>query len=176
MKRTLFSFATAAAVSVAGIAYADGHGDAKNIVEIAVGSEDHSTLVAAVQAAELVETLSGEGPFTVFAPTNDAFAKLPEGTVEGLLEPDAKDQLTKILTCHVVAADVMSEALVGMIGDNDGSYEIETVGGCTFTASVSDDMVMIEDEQGNMATVTAADLEASNGVIHVIDTVLMPAM
>ena len=148
----------------------------KNIVENAVNSADHTTLVAAVQAAGLVETLAGEGPFTVFAPTNDAFAALPEGTVETLLKPENKDQLTKILTCHVVAADVMSDALLGMIADDGGVHDVPTVGGCTLKASVMDGMVKIEDEQGNVATVTIADVDQSNGVIHVIDGVLLPAM
>jgi len=147
----------------------------KNIVENAVNSADHTTLVAAVQAAGLVETLSGEGPFTVFAPTNAAFEALPEGTVETLLMEENKDQLTKILTCHVVAADVMSGALVGMINDDGGEHPFETVGGCTFTASLDGDNVVITDGQGNAATVTIADVKQSNGVIHVIDSVLLPA-
>jgi uncharacterized surface protein with fasciclin (FAS1) repeats len=150
--------------------------DDKNIIENAVNSADHTTLVAAVQAAGLVETLSGEGPFTVFAPTNEAFAKLPAGTVETLLLPENKDQLTKILTCHVVAANAMAADIVGMIEADGGMHKIGTVGGCEFTASIKDGMVMIEDGQGNMATVTIADVVQSNGVIHVIDTVLLPAM
>jgi uncharacterized surface protein with fasciclin (FAS1) repeats len=148
----------------------------KNIVENAVNSADHTTLVAAVTAAGLAETLMGEGPFTVFAPTNDAFAKLPAGTVDTLLLPENKDQLVKILTCHVVAANAMSTDIVGMIEADGGSHKIGTVGGCEFTASMKDGMVMIEDGQGNMATVTIADVKQSNGVIHVIDTVLLPAM
>ena len=139
-------------------------------------SPDHTTLVAAVTAAGLVETLSGEGPFTIFAPTNDAFAKLPAGTVDTLLLPENKDQLTKILTCHAVAAKAMAADVVGMIEAGGGSAAIGTVGGCEFTATLVDGKVMIEDGQGNMATVVAADLEASNGVVHVIDTVLLPAM
>lgn len=175
MKRTIFTAAAATAL-MATTAFADGHMGEHTVAEIAIDSEAHTTLVAAVQAAGLVDTLNGDGPFTVFAPTNDAFAALPEGTVEGLLEPEAKDTLTKILTCHVVGADVMSEAFVGMIQDADNALALETVGGCTFTASVQDGSVMIEDGMGNMATVTAVDLDASNGVVHVIDTVLMPAM
>ncbi|TNC74637.1 fasciclin domain-containing protein [Rubellimicrobium roseum] len=146
-----------------------------NIVENAVNSADHTTLVAAVQAAELVETLSGEGPFTVFAPTNDAFAALPAGTVESLVEPQNKDRLTQILTCHVVAGEVFSTDLVAMIEADGGSHAIETVGGCTITASVQDGMVMLTDEQGRMSTVTIADVDQSNGVIHVIDDVILPA-
>ena len=147
----------------------------KNIVENAVNSADHTTLVAAVTAAGLVETLMGEGPFTVFAPTNDAFAKLPAGTVETLLKPENKDTLVKILTCHVVAANAMSTDIVGMIEADGGSHKVGTVGGCEFTASMKDGMVQITDGQGNVATVTIADVKQSNGVIHVIDTVLLPA-
>ncbi|WP_149142106.1 fasciclin domain-containing protein [Gemmobacter caeruleus] len=147
----------------------------KNIVENAVNSKDHTTLVAAVQAAGLVETLSGEGPFTVFAPTNAAFEKLPAGTVETLLKPENKDQLTKILTCHVVAANAMSDAIVKMIADDKGMHPVKTVGGCEFTAMMDGDKVQIKDGQGNVATVTIADVKQSNGVIHVIDTVLLPA-
>jgi len=148
----------------------------KTIVENAVNSADHTTLVAAVQAAGLVETLSGAGPFTVFAPTNDAFAKLPAGTVETLLKPENKDQLTKILTCHVVAANALSTDIVKMIADDGGMHKIGTVGGCEFTAAMEGDAVKITDGQGNVATVTIADVKQSNGVIHVIDTVLLPAM
>lgn len=148
----------------------------KNIIENAVNSEDHTTLVAAVQAAGLVETLEGEGPFTVFAPTNEAFDALPEGTVEDLLKPENKEQLAKILTCHVVAADAMSDAIVGMIDDDGGAHPVPTVGGCELIATYSGDDIMIEDEQGNVANVTIADVKQSNGVIHVIDHVLLPAM
>ena len=148
----------------------------KNIVENAVNSADHTTLVAAVQAAGLVETLQGEGPFTVFAPTNDAFAKLPAGTVETLLKPENKDQLTKILTCHVVGKAVMAEALNKMIADDKGTHPVPTLGGCTLQATYTGDMIQLTDENGNMATVTVADVKQSNGVIHVIDTVMLPAM
>ena len=148
----------------------------KNIVENAVNSKDHTTLVAAVQAAGLVETLQGEGPFTVFAPTNDAFAKLPAGTVETLLKPENKDQLTKILTCHVVAANAMSADISKMIMDDGGEHKVSTVGGCEFTLMEKDGKVMIKDGQGNVANVTIADVKQSNGVIHVIDAVLLPAM
>jgi uncharacterized surface protein with fasciclin (FAS1) repeats len=147
----------------------------KNIVENAVNSADHTTLVAAVQAAGLVETLQGEGPFTVFAPTNEAFAKLPAGTVEMLLKPESKDQLTKILTCHVVAANALSGAIMKMVDDDKGAHPVKTVGGCEFTAMYEGDKIMIKDGQGNVANVTIADVKQSNGVIHVIDTVLLPA-
>ena len=148
----------------------------KNIVENAVNSKDHTTLVAAVQAAGLVETLSGAGPFTVFAPTNDAFAALPAGTVETLLKPENKAMLTKILTCHVVAADAMSDAINKMVADDGGKHIVKTVGGCAFTAMAKDGMLMIEDGQGGVANVTIADVKQSNGVIHVIDRVLLPTM
>jgi uncharacterized surface protein with fasciclin (FAS1) repeats len=148
----------------------------KNIIENAVNSKDHTTLVAAVQAAGLVETLQGAGPFTVFAPTNDAFAALPAGTVETLLKPENKDQLTKILTCHVVAANAMSDAINKMVADDGGKHTVKTVGGCEFTAMAKDGKIMIEDGMGGVATVTIADVKQSNGVIHVIDKVLLPAM
>ncbi|MFN6952054.1 MAG: fasciclin domain-containing protein [Albidovulum sp.] len=150
--------------------------DTKNIVENAVNSADHTTLVAAVQAAGLVDTLAGDGPFTVFAPTNAAFAKLPAGTVENLLKPENKDMLTKVLTCHVVGKAVMSDALLGMIKDDGGKHPVPTLGGCTLQASVEGDKVMLADEMGNVATVTIADVRQSNGVIHVIDTVMLPKM
>jgi uncharacterized surface protein with fasciclin (FAS1) repeats len=146
----------------------------KNIIENAVNSKDHTTLVAAVKAAGLVETLQGAGPFTVFAPTNEAFEKLPDGTVETLLKPENKDQLTKILTCHVVAADAMSDAIKKMVMDDGGAHTVQTVGGCEFTVKADGNKIMIEDGQGNVANVTIADVDQSNGVIHVIDTVLLP--
>ena len=148
--------------------------DTKNIVENAVNSADHTTLVAAVTAAGLVETLSGAGPFTVFAPTNDAFAKLPAGTVETLLKPENKDMLVKILTCHVVAGSVMAGDVVAMITKDGGKSVVDTVGGCKLTLTTADGKVMITDEMGGMATVTIADVKQSNGVIHVIDAVLLP--
>lgn len=171
MKSAFFG-ATAALALTAGMALADGH--SKTIVEIAVGSADHTTLVAAVQAAGLAETLSGDGPFTLFAPTNDAFAKLPAGTVDTLLLPESKDQLTKILTCHAVAAKAMAGDVLGMITSGNGTAKVGTVGGCELTLTTADGKVMVTDEMGNMATVTAADLEGKNGVVHVIDTVLLP--
>jgi uncharacterized surface protein with fasciclin (FAS1) repeats len=146
-----------------------------NIVENAVNSADHTTLVAAVQAAGLVETLSGEGPFTVFAPVNAAFDALPAGTVEGLLAPEAKDQLTAVLTYHVIAGDIHSADLVKLIQDNGGEYKAATVQGGELTFSLDGDMVKITDANGGMATVTIADVDQSNGVIHVIDAVLLPA-
>ncbi|UVC09106.1 fasciclin domain-containing protein [Rhizobium sp. TH2] len=146
----------------------------KNIVENAVNSKDHTTLVAAVKAAGLVDTLTGKGPFTVFAPTNAAFDALPAGTVDTLLKPENKDQLVKVLTCHVVAADAMSAAIDKMIKDDGGMHPVKTVGGCTLTASEKDGTIMLTDETGGVATVTIADVKQSNGVIHVIDKVLLP--
>jgi uncharacterized surface protein with fasciclin (FAS1) repeats len=146
----------------------------KNIIQNAVNSKDHTTLVAAVKAAGLVDTLSGTGPFTVFAPTNEAFAKLPAGTVETLLKPENKAQLTKILTCHVVAANAMSSAIKKMINDDGGMHSVKTVGGCTFTAKMSGDKLILVDGKGHEAAVTIANVKQSNGVIHVIDTVLLP--
>jgi uncharacterized surface protein with fasciclin (FAS1) repeats len=148
----------------------------KTIVENAVNSADHTTLVAAVQAVGLVEVLQGKGPFTVFAPTNAAFEKLPAGTVESLLMPENKDRLTKILTCHVVGLNAMAADVIGMVNDGGGMHRVSTVGGCDFTATVEDGMVRIKDGMGNVATVTIADVKQSNGVIHVIDTLLLPAM
>jgi uncharacterized surface protein with fasciclin (FAS1) repeats len=146
----------------------------KNIIQNAVNSKDHTTLVAAVKAAGLVDTLSGTGPFTVFAPTNEAFAKLPAGTVETLLKPENKAQLTKILTCHVVAANAMSSAIKKMINDDGGMHSVKTVGGCTFTAKMKGDKLILVDGKGHEAAVTIANVIQSNGVIHVIDTVLLP--
>lgn len=150
--------------------------ETKNIVENAVNSADHTTLVAAVQAAGLVDTLSGAGPFTVFAPTNDAFAKLPAGTVENLLKPENKDMLVKVLTCHVVDKDVMSEALKSMIDGDKGSHAIKTLGGCTLTATQEGETIKLADEVSDVAMITIADVKQSNGVIHVIDTVMLPKM
>lgn len=155
-------------------AMADEAAAAGTIVEVAQGDETFSTLVEAVVAADLVETLSGEGPFTVFAPTNDAFAKLPEGTVEGLVA-DNTETLGAILTYHVVAGAVNAEGLTAAITEaGDAGYTIETVGGGTLTAAIVDDAVVLTDAAGGTATVTATDVEASNGLVHVIDTVLMP--
>lgn len=148
----------------------------KTIVENAMNSKDHTTLVAAVKAAGLVETLQGPGPFTVFAPTNAAFEALPAGTVETLLKPENKDKLAKILTCHVVAAEAFAKDVMKMVDDDKGAHPVKTVGGCTWTARYEGDKVMIEDENGNVANVTIADVDQSNGVIHVIDKVLLPKM
>ncbi|MEL7198432.1 MAG: fasciclin domain-containing protein [Pseudomonadota bacterium] len=148
---------------------------AGTIVEVAQGDESFSTLVGAVVAAELAETLSGEGPFTVFAPTNDAFAKLPEGTVANLVENDT-ETLSSILTYHVVEGAVDAETLTAAITEaGEEGYTVTTVGGSTFSAAIVDGAVVLTDAAGNTSTVTATDVEASNGVVHVIDTVLMPS-
>lgn len=148
----------------------------KNIVENAVNSKDHTTLVAAVKAAGLVDTLQGKGPFTVFAPTNEAFAALPAGTVETLLKPENKDKLTQILTCHVVGAKAMAADVTKMVMDDGGAHKAKTVGGCELTLKADGGKVTVTDENGNVANVTIADVEQSNGVIHVVDKVLLPKM
>ena len=148
----------------------------KNIIENAVNSKDHTTLVAAVKAAGLVETLEGKGPFTVLAPTNEAFAALPAGTVDNLLKPENKAMLVKILTCHVVAAKALSTDVMAMAKADGGTHEVTTVGGCKLWLSVKGDKVMVKDESGGTATVTIADVIQSNGVIHVVDHVLLPKM
>ena len=145
-----------------------------NIVGVAAGNDAFSTLVAAVTAAGLVETLSSEGPFTVFAPTNDAFGKLPEGTVAGLLTPESKDQLTAVLTYHVVAGKFEAAAVIEAINSNDGKFTVDTVQGGKIDLSLNNGSVTLTDENGNTSVVVIADVAASNGVIHAIDTVVMP--
>jgi uncharacterized surface protein with fasciclin (FAS1) repeats len=146
----------------------------KTIVANAVNSPIHTTLVAAVKAAGLVDTLNSAGPFTVFAPTNDAFAKLPAGTVETLLKPENKATLVKILTYHVVAGRVSAKQLEKMIKKGGGTATLTTVQGGTLKASMSGSSIVLTDEKGGTATVTTADVFQSNGVIHVIDAVLLP--
>jgi uncharacterized surface protein with fasciclin (FAS1) repeats len=146
----------------------------KNIIQNAVNSDDHTTLVAAVKAAGLVDTLEGSGPFTVFAPTNEAFAKLPAGTVDTLLKPENKDQLTKVLTYHVVAGRVTSNDLRKMIKEGHGSAELTTVEGGKLEAMMVGGKIVLKDEKGGTATVTIPNVMQSNGVIHVIDSVLLP--
>lgn len=148
----------------------------KTIVENASQADNLTTLVAAVKAAGLAETLSGKGPFTVFAPTNAAFEKLPEGTVDELLKPENKDKLKAILTYHVVPAKATSKAAMKMIEDDGGKHAAPTVQGDELTLMMDGDNLVVEDTQGNTATVTQADVMQSNGVVHVIDTVLMPSM
>ena len=172
----IFSVISAAALAenpnVGGAAMYDN----KTIVDNAMNSKDHTTLVAAVKAAGLVDTLKGKGPFTVFAPTNEAFAALPEGTVNTLLKPENKEKLTKVLTCHVVAADAMSKNIAKMIADDKGTHDIKTVGGCLLKAKEAMGKITLTDENGTVAHVTIADVKQSNGVIHVIDKVLLPKM
>ena len=147
----------------------------KDIVSNAVNSKDHTTLVAAVKAAGLVETLQGDGPFTVFAPTNSAFEKLPEGTVNSLLMPENKSKLQAVLTYHVVAGKFSSKDLMKMIKKGKGMAKLTTVNGDTLTAMMDGDKIEIKDGAGHVATVTIADVNQSNGVIHVIDTVVLPS-
>lgn len=147
----------------------------KNIVENAVNSADHTTLVAAVQAAGLVETLQSAGPFTVFAPVNDAFAALPEGTVETLLQPENKDLLVKVLTAHVVAGKLSGEEIMRRARNSaDGFYHMQTVSGDALSAQVKGRNLYLIDESGNASKVTIADVNQSNGVIHVVNAVLVP--
>jgi uncharacterized surface protein with fasciclin (FAS1) repeats len=194
MKRTLFALLMAAAVAMplaVGGASAQMMGGGtsnnnpmvggapmyrtKNIVENAMNSADHTTLVAAVKAAGLVETLQSKGPFTVFAPTNAAFDKLPAGTVETLVRPENKDTLTKILTYHVVAGKFDAKKLLQLIKKGGGQASLKTVSGGTLTARMNGaDGIALTDEKGGTSNVTTADVYQSNGVIHVIDTVVMP--
>ena len=193
MKRTLYALVMVAAVSatfaLGASAQMMGGGSSnnnpmvggapmyrtKNIIENAVNSADHTTLVAAVKAAGLVETLQGKGPFTVFAPTNDAFGKLPAGTVETLVKPENKATLTKILTYHVVAGSFDGKKIAQLIKKGGGQATLKTVSGDTLTARMNGmSGVTLTDEKGGTSNVTIADVYQSNGVIHVIDTVLMP--
>ncbi|RZL51404.1 MAG: fasciclin domain-containing protein [Pedobacter sp.] len=146
----------------------------KDIIDNAVNSKDHTTLVAAVKAAGLVETLKSKGPFTVFAPTNAAFSKLPKGTVENLVKPANKATLTKILTYHVVSGKMDSKAIAAAIKKGNGKAELVTVQGGKLWAWMEGKKLVLKDEKGGMSTVTIADVNQKNGVIHVVDTVLMP--
>jgi uncharacterized surface protein with fasciclin (FAS1) repeats len=169
--------ATAATLAVAGSdPIVGGHEmfPSKNIIQNAVNSDDHTTLVAAVKAAGLVDTLQGPGPFTVFAPTNEAFSKLPAGTVDTLLKPENKDMLTKILTYHVVAGRFSASDLKKEIKAGNGEASLKTVSGGTLTATIQGNHIVLKDEKGDMSTVTISNVNQSNGVIHVVDTVLLP--
>ncbi len=146
----------------------------KTIVGNAVNSKDHTTLVAAVKAAGLVDTLNGPGPFTVFAPTNEAFDKLPKGTVDTLVKPENKATLTKILTYHVIAGKFDSKAIAAKISDGGGKATLTTVEGEPLTATMDGKTLVLTDAKGGTSKVTIADVYQSNGVIHVVDTVLMP--
>jgi uncharacterized surface protein with fasciclin (FAS1) repeats len=146
----------------------------KDIIDNAVNSADHTTLVAAVKAAGLVDTLKGPGPFTVFAPTNEAFAKLPAGTVDTLLKPENKDMLVKILTYHVVAGRLSAAELKKEIRAGNGQATLKTVSGGTLIAMMQGSNIVLKDEKGDMSTVTIPNVFQSNGVIHVVDTVVLP--
>jgi len=146
----------------------------KDIVDFAADTPDFSTLVTAVKAASLVDTLKGPGPFTVFAPTNDAFGKLPAGTVGNLVKPENQDTLSKILTYHVVAGKITAKQLIGLIKKGHGKAAVKTIEGATLSASLQRKRIILTDEKGGTATVTKADVFVKNGVIHAIDTVLMP--
>lgn len=146
----------------------------KTVVDVAVGSKEHTTLVAAVTAADLVTVLQGAGPFTVFAPVNAAFDKLPAGTVTNLLKPENKATLAKILTYHVVAGSVDAAAVVKAINDGKGKAVLTTVSGGKLTASIKNGKVILTDENGGTATVVATDLKAENGIVHVLDAVVLP--
>ncbi len=148
----------------------------KDIVSNAVNSKDHTTLVAAVKAAGLVETLQGDGPFTVFAPTNAAFEKLPEGTVATLLKPENKSKLQSVLTYHVLAGKYSAKDIMKAIKKGDGKAMFKTVNGAKLWAMMDGDSVVLKDSAGNMSKVTIADVNQSNGVIHVVDTVVLPGM
>ena len=181
---TLRVLAVSAMLSVtafSGLAYAENPmvggapmSETKDIIDNAVNSADHTTLVAAVKAAGLVDTLKGAGPFTVLAPTNEAFAALPAGTVENLLKPENKGTLVKILTCHVIAAKALAADITSMAMADGGTHVVDTVGGCKLSLKADGGKVTITDENGTVANVTIADVIQSNGVIHVIDAVLLP--
>jgi uncharacterized surface protein with fasciclin (FAS1) repeats len=146
----------------------------KDIIDNAVNSADHTTLVAAVKAAGLVDTLKSAGPFTVFAPTNEAFAKLPAGTVDNLLKPENKDMLTKVLTYHVVAGKLSTGDIMKLIKAGNGKAELKTVSGGSLWAMAHDGKIVLRDEKGGMSTITIANVFQSNGVIQVVDSVLLP--
>ena len=146
----------------------------ETVADIAMSNDNFSTLVTAIKAADLGPTLQGDGPYTVFAPTNDAFNKLPNGTVDELVKPENKEKLTSILTYHVVPGEYKAADITKAINDNNGKYEITTVEGGTITAMLEGDKVVLTDAAGNKATVTMADVDGSNGVIHAIDAVMMP--
>ncbi len=181
IRNTVLGLALCAAATTAALAADPMVGGAamyptKNIVQNAVNSKDHTTLVAAVKAAGLVPTLEGKGPFTVFAPTNEAFDALPKGTVDSLLKPEMKGDLTKVLTYHVVAGDYTAKKLEMMIKKDGGKAELKTVQGEKLGVMMTEDGkgIAIKDVKGDIATVTIADVKQSNGVIHVVDKVLMP--
>jgi uncharacterized surface protein with fasciclin (FAS1) repeats len=172
MKQLIVMFA--ALFVMAGAVNAQSWKAKKDVVDIAIGSEDHTTLVAAVKAADLVTTLKGEGPFTIFAPTNTAFEGLPAGTVETLLKPENKAKLQAVLTYHVIAGRLEAKDVLAAIEAGKGSVTVTTVQGGELTAYVKDGKVYLKDENGNESQVTATDLKGTNGVIHVINSVVLP--
>ncbi|MCX7864465.1 MAG: fasciclin domain-containing protein [Novosphingobium sp.] len=175
MTAALVAFVPAFAGAHAGHRHQAAIAGSGSIVDAAAASQDHSTLVAAVQAAGLVETLASPGPFTLFAPTNQAFARLPAGTVETLLKPENREALTGILTYHVVPGKVTAAQLTSMINKNGGKAVLTTVAGGTLTAKIKEGKVVLVDEKGGKAIVSHPDLIQSNGVIHVTDSVSMPS-
>ncbi|WP_412561370.1 fasciclin domain-containing protein [Winogradskyella sp. MIT101101] len=169
MKKLVFVLTTVVALAFSQTATAQ-----KTIVDAAVGNENFSTLVTALKAADLVEALQGDGPFTVFAPTNDAFAKIDEATLKSLLKSENKEMLSKILTYHVVSGKLMASDVVAALKKGNGKVEIETLAGQKLTVMQKDGKIWLKDQNGNYSEITATDVEGSNGVIHVIDTVVMP--
>lgn len=169
MKKLVFIFSMVAALTFSTAATAQ-----KTIVDVAVGNEDFSTLVAALKAADLVSALQGDGPFTVFAPNNAAFAKIDQATLGSLLEPKNKKALTNILTYHVVPSKLMASDVVAALKKNNGSVEVKGLNGQVLTVMSKDGKIWIKDQNGNYSEIIATDVKADNGVIHVIDTVIMP--
>ncbi|NRB82332.1 MAG: fasciclin domain-containing protein [Winogradskyella sp.] len=169
MKKLVLVLTTVVALAFTQVASAQ-----KTIVDAAVGNEDFSTLVAALKAADLVGALQGDGPFTVFAPTNSAFAKIDATTLNNLLKPENKETLTKILTYHVVAGNLMANDVVAALKKGKGKVEVETLAGQKLTVMQKDGKIWLKDQAGNYSEITATDVKGSNGVIHVIDTVVMP--
>ncbi len=169
MKKLVFVLTTVVALTFSQTSRAQG-----TIVDAAVGNENFSTLVAALQAGDLVEALQGDGPFTVFAPTNDAFAKIDKETLSNLLKPENKETLAKILTYHVVSGKLMAKDVVAALKKGKGKVTVETLAGQTLTVMQKDGKIWLKDQAGNYSEITATDVAGSNGVIHVIDTVVMP--
>src|SRR5688572_5556084 len=180
MKKTILTVALVSAAIIASVAQTVWVGGeqmypTKDIIDNAVNSSEHTTLVAAVKAAGLAETLKGKGPFTVFAPTNEAFGKLPDGTVDGLLKPESKGMLTSVLTYHVIPGKLDAEAISKAIKAGNGKAELKTVNGGKLWAMMNGPKnVILKDEKGNIANISTYDVYQSNGVIHVIDAVVMP--
>lgn len=168
MKKLVFVFTTVVALAFSQIS------KAQTIVDAAVGNENFSTLVAALKAADLVEALQGDGPFTVFAPTNDAFAKIDKETLASLLKPENKATLTKILTYHVVPGNLMASDVVAALKKGKGKVEVKTLAGEVLIVMQKDGKIWLKDQSGNYSKITATDVKGTNGVIHVIDTVVMP--